>query len=163
MDIVSQLCSILFLWFMMCCVYGEQVLQKFNGKIGGTNFTYYRLMMEGEVRLQLESLLGDADLYVSDQTTKPDYDNYEMCSVTCGEDILVLPLSFTRPVMVGVYGHISFEVSHYRLTVFGEGSTPSSYNTQQHSTHTSGDNDDFESLLWNVIGFFWKILLEVIL
>ena len=52
----------------------------------------------------LSGVLGDADLYVSDRTRSPSfyYDQYEMKSTTCGEDIIDLS-SLKRPLYIGMY------------------------------------------------------------
>lgn len=43
---------------------------------------------------------GDADLYVSDTVKKPTYDNYEVKSTTCGEDLVDIS-ELNRPVYIG--------------------------------------------------------------
>ena len=98
--------------------WAEYLLHTFSGQVGSGNYTYYKLSKEGNVRLILETTLGDSDLYISDQTLTPDFDIYDLKSATCGEDEVYIPAQSKRPVGVGVYGHFSHEVSHYRLHVF---------------------------------------------
>lgn len=59
-------------------------------------------------------------MYASHTTAKPTYepDHYSLQSTTCGEDIIVVPDNFKRPVSIGVYGHPSHELSKYTLLVY---------------------------------------------
>ena len=68
----------------------EYLIQSFTGKIGSGNYSYHKLTAEGNIRLLLESTVGDADLYLSESTLKPDFDNYDLCSVTCGDDEVLI-------------------------------------------------------------------------
>lgn len=96
---------------------GEEVLQSLNGVVGGENYTYYRLSRSGHLRIMMESLRGDADLYVSDKTASPDFEDYTQQSVTCGVDVIDIPASYARPVGIGVYGYPNFESSKYKITI----------------------------------------------
>ncbi|XP_058796659.1 DNA repair endonuclease XPF [Phymastichus coffea] len=88
--------------------------------VPGGSYKYYSLMYDGLIKIHLNTQSGDADLYVSQTTTKPTYepDRYCLQSTTCGEDIVYIPQSFQRPVSIGVYGHPSHETSHYKLLVY---------------------------------------------
>lgn len=78
---------------------------------------YYILMFEGPITLNLYSRSGDADLYISQHLAKPTYepDSYCLQSVTCGVDTVHIPTSYKRPIGIGVYGHISHDVSSFLL------------------------------------------------
>ena len=54
-------------------------------------YVEYSVSIEGHIRLTLESVIGDADIYVSESSTSlhPTYDHYDYVSATCGEDRLV--------------------------------------------------------------------------
>ena len=165
MDIIPNTLITLVLFFYACCICcGEHVLHTFRGKVGASNFTYYKVFAEGEIRLNLVSIVGDADMYVSGLTLKPDYENYEMCSATCGEDELLIPSTMSRPAAIGIFGHPMNDVSEYSFTATGDAASSRSAHTpyERSSKHAAGD-DDFESFAMNVMGFFWKIILEILL
>ena len=86
--------------------------------VGGGNYTYYILKHKGPMLLKLETLEGDADLYVSEEVEHPTFDleEHSMSSWTFGSDVLYLPKIFGRPVYVGVYGHPRYDESRYVLT-----------------------------------------------
>ena len=71
--------------------WAEYLLHTFSGRVGSGNYTYYKLSKEGNVRLILETTLGDSDLYISDQTLTPDFEIYDLKSATCGEDEVYIP------------------------------------------------------------------------
>ncbi|KAK3584499.1 hypothetical protein CHS0354_006031 [Potamilus streckersoni] len=87
--------------------------EMFNGledTVQADNFIYYRLFVKGNIYIELESLEGDADIYVSDETLEPDYVNYKLKSATCGLDSVDVPAEFKRPVGIGIFGqpnHVS--------------------------------------------------------
>ncbi|XP_075228903.1 UPF0669 protein v1g209471-like [Lycorma delicatula] len=116
--IVSILC------YLIECngeVHLQSVLQTVSGEVGAGNFSYYSLMYIGPITLFLYSSEGDADLYVSQEISKPTFepDSYCLQSATCGVDIIDIPKSFQRPVSIGVYGHPSHDISTYVLKVVG--------------------------------------------
>lgn len=59
-------------------------------------------------------------MYVSQTTTKPTYEpnNYCLQSTTCGDDVIVIPKNFKRPISMGVYGHPSHETSEFSLLIY---------------------------------------------
>uniref|UniRef100_A0A3B3Z6F7 Uncharacterized protein n=1 Tax=Periophthalmus magnuspinnatus TaxID=409849 RepID=A0A3B3Z6F7_9GOBI len=83
------------------------LLHVVQGQIGAGNYSYLRLNHDGKIILHMRSLRGDADLYVSDKTLRPSFDTYKLQSATCGQDIVVVPGDFARPVGIGIYGHPS--------------------------------------------------------
>lgn len=97
--------------------HGGEVLHTVTGDVSRGQFTYYILMFEGPITLNLHSRSGDADLYISQHVSKPTYepDSYCLQSVTCGVDTIRIPSSFKRPIGIGVYGHPSHDVSTYLL------------------------------------------------
>ncbi len=149
----------------------EYLLHTFAGKVGAGNYTYYKLSKEGNVNLVLESIQGDADIYVSDQTLTPDFENYDMKSATCGIDEVFISYETQRPIGVGVYGYIGTEVSYYRLHVYvdsgghgGHGSGYGAYSssTGQHKPGLNTPKDEEESLLWTIFISILKILFDVL-
>ena len=98
-------------------VYGGQLLHSVSGEVPRGQFTYYILMFDGPITLNLYSRSGDADLYISQHISRPTYelDSHCLQSVTCGVDTVHIPASFKRPIGIGVYGHTSHDVSSYLL------------------------------------------------
>lgn len=94
--------------------------QSVEGEVGEGNYTYYTLKQTGDVRLELITREGDADLYVGgEDEERPTFmfESHYMSSTTCGLDILALPQFLKRPVHIGVYGHPRHPVSKYLLQV----------------------------------------------
>ena len=67
---------------------------------------------------------GDADLYASLVTKKPDHSDSLISSYSCGLDLIVVPTSNTaevQPVYLSVVGHSRYEISRYRLMIITPG------------------------------------------
>src|SRR5690348_6734109 len=94
-------------------------VQTLQGEVYGGNDSLYRLSSPGYALLTLESLIGDADLYVSSKTNNLtfDLDSHEFQSCTCGVDVVEIPQTVSRPVFIGVYGYFAQPISRYVLTV----------------------------------------------
>ncbi|ELW69075.1 hypothetical protein TREES_T100021444, partial [Tupaia chinensis] len=123
---------------------------------------------EGRIVLRLRSLRGDADLYVSDGTLHPSFDDYELQSATCGQDAVAVPARFRRPVGIGVYGHPSHLESQFEMRVYldatadplGAADTPAG-SPQRTPAPEDGPRDD-ESVLWTLLFSVLKLVLEVL-
>ncbi|KAM3958690.1 UPF0669 protein C6orf120 homolog [Aphomia sociella] len=89
------------------------------GAVGAGNFSYWQLGHTGPLLVELTSLSGDADLYVSD-SIRPSYeiDKNNFSSATCGPDMVNIPADFPRPIGIGVFGHWSHYLSEYSIQVF---------------------------------------------
>ncbi|OWR41759.1 hypothetical protein KGM_204621 [Danaus plexippus plexippus] len=89
------------------------------GVVGAGNFSYWQLGHSGPLLVELTSLSGDADLYVSD-SLRPSYevDKNNFSSATCGADTVSIPAEFPRPIGIGVFGDWSNKVSEYSIQVF---------------------------------------------
>ncbi|XP_072165820.1 UPF0669 protein v1g209471-like [Diadema setosum] len=105
-----------------CFVHGMEDyfyhLQTFEDVIGAGNYTYFKLTRPGNIRIFLQTLEGDADIYVSETTSKPTFEDYDLKSVTCGEDIVDVPDSFSRPTAIAIYGHPCCEESRFSCSVY---------------------------------------------
>ncbi|XP_015906648.1 UPF0669 protein C6orf120 homolog [Parasteatoda tepidariorum] len=112
---------VLFFLFLNGIIYAcaEHFHETLLGAVGGGNYSYYRLSHTGTVVLQLNSLEGDADLYVSSGNLKPTYDieNHEWQSTTCGTEHVRVASHYERPLTIAVYGHPSHEISLYELKI----------------------------------------------
>ncbi|CAH2101570.1 unnamed protein product [Euphydryas editha] len=89
------------------------------GIVGAGNFSYWQMGYNGPLLIELTSLSGDADLYVSD-TLRPSYevDKNNFSSATCGTDTVSVPIEFPRPIGIGVFGDWSHAISEYSIQVF---------------------------------------------
>ena len=135
----------------------EYIIQTFDGEIGAGNFTYFTLKKEGDITLILESLEGDADIYVSQNNPKPDYDNYDLKSATCGDDIVTIPSYYKRPIAISVYGHVYAPVSKYTMKVLMD------YSTEDSEGASYENEESQESLIWTLFVNILKIILEILL
>ncbi|XP_043856878.1 UPF0669 protein C6orf120 homolog [Dromiciops gliroides] len=150
------------------------LLHVVQGQIGAGNYSYLRLNHEGKIVLQMKSLKGDADLYVSDTTLHPSFDEYELQSVTCGQDVVFVPGHFQRPVGIGIYGHPSHLESEFEMKVYydrtvveyplGEATYATDGKaTSQKQPYTPEDpSQDEESIVWTIIIGILKLILEVL-
>ncbi|XP_033127807.1 UPF0669 protein v1g209471-like [Anneissia japonica] len=130
-----------------------------QGTVEAGNFTHYICSVPGDLRLILETTEGDADLYIRESNVKADYENYDLNSVTCGQDYIDVPESLIRPLSVAIYGHPSFSNSTYELSV---------------TVHSLMKEDDYqapnkevyreeeESILLIILKFIFEFVLEII-
>ncbi|CAH7305110.1 UPF0669 protein C6orf120 homolog [Phodopus roborovskii] len=150
------------------------LLHVVQGQIGAGNYSYLRLNHEGKIVLRMQSLRGDADLYVSDSTLHPSFDEYELQSVTCGQDVVSIPAHFQRPVGIGIYGHPSHHESDFEMRVysdrtvdqypFGEAAYPSDPTGagQNHAYASQEASQEEESVLWTILISILKLVLEIL-
>lgn len=154
----TTLWSLLLLLYWLRLTSCEYIIQTFDGEIGAGNFTYFTLKKEGEVTLILESIEGDADIYVSQVNLKPDFEDYDLKSATCGEDIVTIPGTYKRPIGISVFGHVHAPISRYTMKVIMD------YSSGDESERYHGDSDEAEeSLIWTVFVNILKLILEILL
>ena len=143
----------------------DRILQTVHGHVNARNFTYYRLTLGRKFTIVLDSLEGDADLYVSEGNRQPHYRDldYNMSSNTCGRELIVISHKLKRPIVAGVIGHEQYPESKFLMTVVdGELSyddaakiSPEDYNKSQ--------PDGKENTAWNILSLLLKLILEVLL
>ena len=144
-------------------------MNSFTQHVGGGNYTHYKLTKEGDVRLVLNTIEGDADLYISDNTLYPDYENYELQAVSCGEDTVFISDDFERPIGIAVYGHPSHDQSYFQLDVYvsdvGQASEQSFSVPSKKGLNTkrNSEGEEQESILWNIFVGLLKIIFDVLL
>ena len=149
---------LLFISLLLRLASSEQVIQTFYGEIGAGNFTYFTLKKEGDVTLVLESVEGDADIYVSQDSLKPDFDDYDLKSATCGEDVVTIPSYYKRPIGISVFGHVYAPLTKYTMKVL------MNYSVGEESERQYSESEEPEdSLLWNLLVNILKIILEILL
>lgn len=149
------------------------LLHVVQGQIGAGNYSYLRLNHEGKVVLRMQSLRGDADLYVSDSTLHPSFDDYELQSATCGQDVVFIPAHFQRPVGIGIYGHPSHHESDFEMKVyldrtveqypFGEAAYSADAGGAGPQAHAAEEaSAEEESVLWTILISILKLVLEIL-
>ncbi|XP_068607194.1 UPF0669 protein C6orf120 homolog [Brachionichthys hirsutus] len=143
------------------------LLHVVQGHIGGGNYSYLRLNHGGRVVLLLRSLGGDADLYVSDRTLRPSFDAYGLQAVSCGQDVVVVPGGFARPVGIAIYGHPSHRESEFEMRVFHDQTVPPDpfdQGQEQKNPPLAAEQDfqEDESILWTILIGLLKIVLEIL-
>ncbi|XP_054634989.1 UPF0669 protein C6orf120 homolog [Dunckerocampus dactyliophorus] len=147
------------------------LLHVVQGHIGAGNYSYLRLNHDGTIVLHMHSLKGDADLYVSDKTLRPSFDSYKLQSATCGQDVVVVPMDFARPVGIGIYGHPSHRESEFEMRVFHDQTAPQDPfdlgsedgQKQKKPTQTADENfEEEESIFWTILIGLLKIILEIL-
>ena len=133
-------------WLAVLCWAGsERVEEVVRGEIGGGNSSVYAIQRPGSLELVLESVEGDADLYVSARTEHPGWplDAHEWQATSCGLDRLRIPASATRPLHISVYGHPSAPSSSYALLIrLTPPSATPRYDDYLHNDRSDQDHDD---------------------
>ncbi|KAK2141227.1 hypothetical protein LSH36_1137g00084 [Paralvinella palmiformis] len=155
---------------------GDQLINSFDDIIGPGNYTYYRLMHRGYIRLILDSLEGDADLYVSSQTLNPTFAEYDLQSTTCGDDVVDINPELHRPVTIGVYGYPLSARTRYILHIllvtdydhgYPEQITSEKLNkpvvNPNKKSFVSSVKDEEESVIWTILVGILKVLLDILL
>ena len=116
-----SLCLHLFLCLVLLgAVKSFEVRDKLSDKIGADESRFYTVESKEPVIIALISDSGDADMYAAptSRNSHPSPDKYDYMSSSCGLDVVVLDTSREQPKMtVGVYGHVRYEETAYRLYV----------------------------------------------
>ena len=174
--------TILLFYHSMSGVYCSYIVQD---SLYAENFTYYKVNTGGQFILELVSLSGDADLYVSCSNLNPTFVDYDMKSESCGTDSVTVSSKLQRPIGVGVYAHPSHMTSSYRLQVISSGDSgfvssdyEALFNKYHHYVHDSergqktdlysddednlsGQDDiDDESVWWDLFVSILKLILN---
>nr|XP_033201374.1 UPF0669 protein v1g209471-like [Bombus vancouverensis nearcticus] len=139
----------------------DKLLHYVTDEVAGGSYKYYNLAYDGFVRIVLISEVGDTDLYASQIVTKPTYepDQYCLQSATCGDDVIVIPDSFKRPVSIGIYGHPSHESSKYILLVYETTDTENTSFKRNLDIHNEEQKPSISSsIIWYLLDFLFHIL-----
>ncbi|KAI5651427.1 hypothetical protein NE865_00671 [Phthorimaea operculella] len=128
------------------------LLDTVAGVVGAGNFSYWQLGHTGPLLVELTSLSGDADLYIS-ENIRPGYevDRNNFSSATCGEDLVNIPADFPRPLGIGVFGHWSHEQSEYSIQIFLDRAAASEPNVFDPRNELSGSDGDTRRSRDNVV------------
>ncbi|XP_038633496.1 UPF0669 protein C6orf120 homolog [Scyliorhinus canicula] len=146
------------------------LLYVYQGQIVPGNYSYMYLDDSGRLVLRMDSPRGDADLYISDSTQKPSFDDYELQSATCGRDWVAVPARFRRPVAVAVYGHPSHLETEFEMRVYLDQEVTEdpfdelSYQTDEATgDRTPGDTvQEEKSVMWTIMIGILKLVLEIL-
>ena len=98
-----------------------------EGEIESENFTYYVVDSDEDILLNLTSIFGDCDLYITqsknsgENPSKPtiDLNSYDLQSTTCGDDVIFIDRFILRPFCIGIYAHPSYSTCSYKLKIYG--------------------------------------------
>ncbi|XP_041061514.1 UPF0669 protein C6orf120 homolog [Carcharodon carcharias] len=146
------------------------LLHVYQGQVMPGNYSYMYLDDSGRLVLRLDSPRGDADLYISDSTQHPSFDDYELQSTTCGRDWVAVPARFRRPVAVAVYGHPSHLETEYEMRVYlDQGVTEDPFAELSYPTDEgTGDRtpgktvQEEKSVMWTIMIGILKLVLEIL-
>lgn len=162
--------SLIFLNFLCCLTESTEFKNyaKFHGEVGAGNFSYYSLSEVGDVTFILYSEKGDADIYVAQEKELLNFEDYDLSSVTCGVDKVLVPASFSRPVHIGIYGHVHKPLSKYTLVaIINRTDTESIMDQIMHDDIQDFDDGNngsfFSSFIWELLETLLQILLEILL
>ncbi|XP_017880589.1 UPF0669 protein C6orf120 homolog [Ceratina calcarata] len=156
----------IFIFVILCLsfalAYENKLLHYITDEVTGSSYKYYSLSYDGFIKIILISEIGDADLYVSQITTKPTFDPDQNClqSITCGDDIILIPDSFKRPVSIGIYGHPSHENSTYVLLVYQTSDTE--HVSYEKSSQADGNENQGSSVSTFIMWYLLDILFHIL-
>ncbi|XP_065220641.1 UPF0669 protein C6orf120 homolog [Planococcus citri] len=113
----------------------DVVWPMFKGHVEGGSVAVFKLYYPQSLDIRLSSEWGDADLYISNSKSHqlPLYEpnSYILHSATCGVDTVHVHERLKRPLYVSVYGHPSYKVSVYELSIINRPSTQADDNDFQ--------------------------------
>ena len=162
----------------------EHLLQTLHATVGGDNYTHYRLSTQGRLHIVVESVVGDADLYISDTTLSPTFDDYAIQSNTCGREEVEIPSGMKRPVGIGIFGHPNYVHTEYQLSIYfvtqyddtdyaqlskqydivdGEDGSSDGYtDTSSHFNLHGADQQEEGESVWSILGTILSTILKII-
>lgn len=145
-----------------------RIIHAIQATIHANNFTYYRLETKSQFTIVVDTIRGDADLYVAEEDRQPHYQNldYNISSITCGRELVVVSDTLKRPIVAGVLGHEQYPVSEYRMAVLrGEMTAADAAKIVllPDPKNRQSTTSEKQSLLWDVISFMLKLVLEILL
>lgn len=113
---IASLLSYAFFFSLPLAGFSFEVVGTTSEKIGAGEAHYYSVDTRGFLFVALISDEGDADVFASGKAKKPSTEDYDVCAVSCGVDLMLVPANRpTATVHLGVHGHVRHEVSRYRL------------------------------------------------
>jgi hypothetical protein len=110
-----------------------------KGHLIADTYDHYKLDHAGHYKLELITVAGDADLYITDKHFQADFTNYDSHSITYGIDEVFVNKNMKRPVAIGIYAHPYYANSDYVLNIY------SCTLSEKDSTDFDTINDDYFS------------------
>lgn len=165
MKIFTKLSLTLKIYIALCinCGVCEQVIYSITADVGAGNITHYSLKQEGVITLILDSIIGDADIYVSERNPKPDYNDYDLQSATFGQDVVTIPKDFNRPIGIGIFGHVYAPLSKYQLiVVLDYDASVSNEDRGSYANYIHADEESNPSTIWVIFVYILKIIVEIL-
>jgi len=136
-------------------IYEEDVIfrEVIDGEVEYENFTYFIVKIKDDILLNLTSLVGDCDLYVSqarrdgENPPSPSIDtfSYDLQSSTCGQDVLFIGKDIMRPFSVGIYAHPSYSHCLFSLEIISTRPTDADYDSEIFSQEIHEDEPSHEA------------------
>ena len=97
------------------CSWEYDLREEVTGQVSAGDARFYNIDAQQSVVVALLSEEGDADIYASTSIQEPSSESYDYSSVSCGMDVIVIPLQNPEKVHIAVCGHVRYESTSYRL------------------------------------------------
>lgn len=133
------------------------------GELESGNFIYYKYPQNINFRLELDSLVGDCDLYVSDRYQYVNYTNYDLQSTTCGKDEISIDHDLKRPIYASVFAHPYYSSCKYVLNQFADPEEADSISSENEDLNESDESGEKESTLWWLLINLLEVIAEIFL
>lgn len=131
------------------------------GELDSGNFIYYKYSNKFNFKLELDSLEGDCDLYISDRYQLVNYTNYDLQSTTYGKDEISIDESLKRPIYAAVYAHPYYSSCKYTLNQFADVEEIQEEN--ENFSEIINEDDEKESTLWWIFINLLELLTDIFL
>jgi hypothetical protein len=90
--------SVIFYFLPGYYFYTEKLIFSTKDKIGSGNYSQFVLHDEGNIKLEVITIEGDADLYLCERVKSCEFSNYNLHSITYGVDEILVNSEMKRPV-----------------------------------------------------------------
>ena len=111
--------TLVFLTCLVCylprCSWEYDLQEQVTGQVSAGEARHYSIDAQQSVIVALLSEEGDADIYASISVRDPSSERYDYSSVSCGMDVMVIPLQKPEKVHIAVWGHVRYENTSYHL------------------------------------------------
>jgi len=94
----------------------EDLINTVADSVNANEQKHYKLSEPGDFRIVLKTIKGDTDLYASEDGY--DEADFQMQSITYGDDEIFISKSMQRPITIVIYAHPYYPHSSYILKFF---------------------------------------------
>ena len=123
-----------------------RLIDSIKGELIADTYNHYQLFEKGDFKLELISVQGDADLYVTDKHNQADYSNYDAHSITYGVDEILISKYMQRPIAIGIYAHPYYFKSDFILNIYARKVLEDTFDLENESgNHFNHFNDKINS------------------